>query len=193
MNSSNCIPAGQEGPEPDFLAVDVLLIYEDLGTGLRARHAFEGAVNRIDMPADFKVDLWRFDLLSDSALWEPTLSQAAKAGVIVVSAHGRTGLPASVEQWLNQWMDRKSERPCALVLSLDQEMEASPSADRILAFLQGRARQAGIEMFAHFGQVPEPEGELTLDCLQRRAHARTAILDDILRRPSAPSHWDLNQ
>lgn len=193
MNSSNCSFEGRESPEAEVLAVDVLLIYEDLSTGLRARRAFEEAVQRIEMPADFKVDLWRFDLLWESALREAALKQAAKAGVLVISAHGRTELPATVQVWLSQWLERKDDQPCALVLSLDQEIEGTPSAKRILDFLQARAREVGVEVFAHFGTAPEPGWDLTVESLRHRADTRTAILDDILRRPQPHSHWGLNE
>jgi len=57
----------------------VLLVYEDFSTGLRARQTFEEVASQLELDADFEVNLWRFDLLRESALRERAAIEAAKA------------------------------------------------------------------------------------------------------------------
>jgi hypothetical protein len=87
--------------------LDVVLVYEDFSTGLRARQAFEQVVRQLEMEADFNVDLWEFDLLREPALRERAAKEAAKANILFLSAHGQGELPGTVNLWLKQWLEHR--------------------------------------------------------------------------------------
>ena len=179
-----------EGP----LKLDVLVVYEDLGTGLRARRALDQAAQRLEVEADFHVHLWKFELLRDPALFGQALTEAAKADIVFISAHGHAELPPSVSLWLRQSLTRKAGEPCALVVSLDTDARETPNANRTLEAVELAACQAGAEVFLHLGDAPT-EWESALDEIRRRAELRTVVLDDLLHRADLPGyrHWGINE
>jgi len=137
-------------------ALKVLLLYEDLTTGLQARQLLEGIASRLDLEADLDLRLWRFDLLREPALLERAVSEAAEADVVVLSAHGSGDLPPAVRLWLGQWLARKGDRPLALAVVLDPDMEREPAPTRLLESLRGLSGTAGVEVFLHRAQGPQP-------------------------------------
>jgi hypothetical protein len=53
-----------EGP----LKLDVMVVYEDFGTGLRARRALHQTAQQLAVEADLHVNLWNFGLLGEPLL-----------------------------------------------------------------------------------------------------------------------------
>src|SRR2546428_13991075 len=90
--------ASSEGP----LRLEVLLIYEDLRTALRAKQTFDHAVRQLGLEADIHVNAWRFDLLRDPEMREEAAREAGTAALVLLSAHGRDELPAEVTSWFKQ-------------------------------------------------------------------------------------------
>ena len=193
MNSLSTAKSSQSSPDSASANLNVLLLYEDFGCGLRARRGFEQTVRQLDLLADFNISLWRFDLLWNPGIRDQALHEATLAELIFVSAHGQTELPAQVHLWLESWLIQKPAEPGALVLSLDAEHQASATATRMISALQAIAGPAGVEVFPHFGTSPTAEEGLAAENLHRRAVTRTTVLDNILTHPEYPSHWGINE
>jgi len=176
-----------EGP----LRLEVLLIYEDLRTALRAKQTFEHVVRQVGLEADIHVNAWRFDLLRDPQMREEAAREAGAATLVLLSAHGRGELPAEVSSWFKQWLATKGDEPCALVVSLDSNARASvATANPMLSSLQTAAAPAGVEVFPHFGEASQAEWELST----RRIHGRTEIKSRLdLHRVEPHAHWGLNE
>ncbi len=92
----NCVGTSADagsaaGKEP--LRLDVLAVYEDFATGLRARQTLDQTVQRLEADADVQVNLWRFDLLREPALRQQAAEEAAEADIVFVSMHGQSELP----------------------------------------------------------------------------------------------------
>ncbi|SPE52716.1 hypothetical protein SBV1_1580012 [Verrucomicrobia bacterium] len=177
----------------DTATLYVQLVYEDAQTGLRARYALDRLADALKLEADFHVELLRFNLLSDPALREAALEQAARADILLVSAHGWGGLPATVSLWLKEWLASDPGRPRALVLSLDVDAGNSAAASRLLESFQAVAASAGVEVFPHFSDALGTDRTLTIESLQHRAEAKTSLLDETMRRIEPYSHWGLNE
>ena len=129
------------------LSLNALVLYEDFGTGLRAKQTLDGTVQRLVFDADVHVKLWRFDLLREPALYDQAASEVTEADIVFVSAHGQGELPVSVNGWLQHWLARKVGEPCALAMSLDAGAGETPTAAQMLEALRGMAEQAGVEVF----------------------------------------------
>jgi len=138
--------------EGDAPKLDVLLVHEDGSTGWRAERLLEQIAMNLKAKADFRVNLWSFDLLCHPALQGRAVLDAIRAHLVLLSANGCTELPATVRAVLEEWLDRRDESPCALVVSLDPSFRASAP---VLDYVQAIARQAGIEVFPHFDATPQ--------------------------------------
>ena len=149
--------AVRAGPErsaaPGKRGVDVLLLYEDLGTALRAKQSLDRLPDQLGLEAGWGTRVWRLDLLGEPLLAEQAAIEAAAADVIILSLHGRTALRAEARDWLSRWLDHKEDRPYALAALLDPE-PAEPGCDNpVVAYLKGVAAVAHADLFCGFSRV----------------------------------------
>jgi len=136
----------------------VLLLYEDLGTALRAKQALDRLSGQLGFEAGWDTRVWRLDLLGEPFLAEQAAVEAAAADVIILSLHSRAELRAEVRDWLSRWLDHKEDRPYALAVLLDPE-PAKPGTDHaIIAYLKRVAEAAQADLFCSLANVPLAEG-----------------------------------
>lgn len=150
--------------------MDVAILYEDWGTGVRAKHACEQVAEQAPAPVAFSLDLWRFDLLEEEALRAEALRATADSDLLIVSAHGHRGLPTALQAWLQDWLVQRLSGPTGLVISLDATAKGSSAANQILAAWSELAQSAQVDLFLHFGHAPQRES--LAQFLNRPAPAR---------------------
>jgi hypothetical protein len=126
-------------------ALEVVLLYEDLGTALRAKHSLEMLRDQFVAGAGLAIKVWRLDLLAVPLLAEQAANEAAAADVIVLSLHGRDALRAEVKDWLRRWLDRKEPRAYALAALLDPEPNFSRTESPVTAYLKEAAQEGRVE------------------------------------------------
>jgi hypothetical protein len=172
-----------------------LLVYEDLSTGLRARQTLEEVARQLGPDGQFKLTLWKFDLLAETSLLEQATREAANADIVFLSAHGHRELPTPVREWYEQWLESQCDEPKAVALSLDARSRDTDMGDRIFSRLQDSARRFGAKVFVHFGS-PEPTpspfaprgGEISTTTRSARLGQREDWFED---HPSRD--WGLNE
>jgi len=142
------------GDEADALTLEVMLVHEDLSAGRRGKEVLDQVALNLEPKADFLVNPWNFEMLRNPALQSQAVQDAAHANIVVLSVHGRAKLPATVRAWLEVWLDRRGDSPCALVVSLDPSDRESSLANPIIKYVNALAWQAGVEVFPHFGATP---------------------------------------
>jgi hypothetical protein len=198
VDRMNALKTGNRGGAPAREArpgLDVLLMYEDLSTGLRARRLLDEVVTSLNLEVDFQANLWRFDLLGEPALLELAADEAAKADIVFVSAHGQHDLPAAIHLWFKQWLARKGREPCALAVVLDPSTKEAPARNRILEALGAVGGPAGVEVFVHAAVAPESHWESAVQDIHWRAETQTAVLEEMLHRAELSSYreWGINE
>ena len=142
------------GDAGDALTLEVMLVHEDLSAGRRGKEVLDQVALNLEPKADFLVNPWNFEMLRNPALQSQAVQDAAHANIVVLSVHGRAKLPATVRAWLEVWLDRRGDSPCALVVSLDPSDRESSLANPMIKYVNALAWQAGVEIFPHFGATP---------------------------------------
>jgi hypothetical protein len=175
--------------------LNVLLVYEDLGTGLRARWAFEQTARQLEGEAGFNVNLWKFDLLREPVLFQRAVNDAAKADIVFLSAHGHGVLPVAVDLWLKRWLERRGGEPCALVVLLDDVAGDNATADQALQALQATALAGGVQVFLNAGEALPTRRQSALDEVQHHPESVTTMLTGMHREFEVHSYrdWGINE
>ncbi len=171
------------------LSLEALLVYEDLETGLRAKHELDQTVKPLEPDAQVQVNLWRIDVLGEPELRDRAAKQAAEADIVFLSMHGQSALPAPVNLWFEEYLAQKGSEPHALAVSLDGQATQTAEA------LGAAARLAGADVFVHL-EEPQEEMESSIESIRYRAETRTRILDGFLNN-QAEAHpfreWGINE
>ena len=187
---------GSEAPAPEERRwLDVLLMYQDISTGLRARRLLDHVAISLKLEVDFRVSLWKFDLLREPALLEQATEEAAKADLVFFSAHGPRDVPAAVNLWFQRWLGRKTGEPCALPVLLDLNSRDTAATNLLLETLRALAGPAGVDVFFDPADTPLAEWAAIDQDLRRRAETRTELLEKMPHRMESPSHrdWGINE
>ncbi len=158
----SAMAAAQTGVGPDEAPVkpvlEVLVLYEDLSTALRAKHSLDRLADQLVAEVGFCVRWWRLDLLDASLLAEQAAIEAAAASVIILSLHGRNELRSEACGWLNRWLTHKADRPCALAALLDPDPAHPNGPPPVVARLKQFAEAARADLFC--GSCPPPVAAL---------------------------------
>ncbi len=129
--------------------VNIMLVYEDCDTGLRAKHSLDVLPDHFKLEPGIRTKLWRCDLLEAALLREQAAIEAAVSDVIIISLHGRE-LPMVVRQWLDRWVEHKEARPYALGVLLDPEVASQGPNNPVIAHARRVADAAGADLFYGF-------------------------------------------
>jgi hypothetical protein len=173
--------------------LNVLILYEDFGTGLRAKHSLDMLPKQLFAPAPWSTKLWRIDLLSDPLLSEQAALEAAAAEVIILSVHGCGELSATVREWLNTWLSRKQNRPCVLGVLLDSEEASQGSNNPVLTHAQQVATAAGANLIYGFSEAPLSELDSVMAEINERAYQSSSVLEGMLKLSGSYRGWGINE
>ena len=139
--------------------LDVLLLYEDFGTALRATHSLDLLPVSFITESGMHTNLWRLDLLGEPLLREQAAREAAAADLIILSLHGHDRLQANARDWLNRWLDYKENRPYALAVLLDPGTANAGPDHPVVAQVKQIAAAAAADLFYSFCQPPTPAAQ----------------------------------
>ena len=177
----------------DTRQLEILLVYEDRPTALRAKCALDRALSQPDATLDSQFHAWRLDVLAEPACQQQATQDARGADIIVLTAHGNNRMSAEAEASLNRWVAAKRAKPCALVISLDGDARPAAERDSALTELRSAAARHGVTVLLHFGEPPRSEMNAAIADIRRRADTTSQVLEGILHRPELPQHWGINE
>jgi hypothetical protein len=170
-----------------------MILYEDFGTGLRAKRSLDLLPDHLRANAKLTTKLWRTQLLADPLLSEQAAREGAAADVIILSLHGQGTLPAEVQAWLSSWLRHKHRRPYALGVLLDPEAVNHGSDNPVVGYLQQLAATARVDLFYGFAETPLTALDPAMEEINQRAHQSSTLLDDMLKRTEPYRWWGINE
>jgi hypothetical protein len=146
-------------------AFSVLVAYEDFATGNHALRMFErlfpegGGLSRFTTR-----NVWKFDLLEIAKFREMAAEEAAGADMVILSLHGKDGLPRAVKRWMDMWVLKRVHDTGALVVLLDStKRERGIPGIQMETYLQTCAFRAGMDFFLEGAVEPISARRITDD------------------------------
>jgi hypothetical protein len=137
-------------PDPDDMPrFNVVILYEDGPTGRRAKRFYDKLIHELEDECDFNLELWNFQVLGIPEFGESATQAAEQADFLILSLHGKAGIPAEIKQWIETWTGQIIDRTPALVALVDKPKSGGGTAASTLAYLSSVANRTGIDFFAH--------------------------------------------
>jgi hypothetical protein len=146
----------QSPPTP----LTVFIIYEDFGTGKRAKRAVEYVARESRDQFDISQSMWRLDILQNPELNFLAAPALAEADLLVISLRGDGQIPAAVRMQVDAWMAGRARLVCALVALF--EAKASAPRSSVYACLTNLARRHGLDSFEQTVNEGQDQEEATL-------------------------------
>jgi hypothetical protein len=128
---------------------NVVILYEDGPAGRRAKRLYDKLNHELGDECDFNLKLWNFQVLAIPEFGESAMEAAAQADLVILSLHGKAGLPAEIKQWIETWTGQIIDRTSALVALVDKPSARGGTTASTLAYLSTVANRTGIDFFAH--------------------------------------------
>lgn len=170
--------------EPGGADFNVLMAYEDLESGKRAKRTYDFLSSHLGHECRFASQMWKLEVLDIPQLLEAAIQDATMADLILISLRNGSALPASTGRWIDTWSSRP-RNALALVALFHGMGENSPNTIEARNYLARAAQRGGLEFFAH---PDDAAGGHTFGVNQ----AAPALVGTLAREMPA-SHWGINE
>jgi hypothetical protein len=145
-------------------AFHVVIVYEDYAAGRSAVDTYQRLLAEFGTEFDFRISIWRFDVVESPKLMQHAVCDAVKADVIIVATH-HDELPIPIKQWVDAWVAEKGGQPALLIALLNSEGGDADRPSRALEYLRKAAVSAGMDFLAQEMQSrrdrPTPDWRLS--------------------------------
>jgi hypothetical protein len=149
--------SGDRSPSTPF---NVVIMYEDFGTGKRAKKGLDYVAEELGKDLEFRHSMWRLDILQDPKLNALAAPSLAEAGLLIVSLRCERQLPERVRALIDERLAQIVNPECALVAPFEGSAPATRSS--VYACLATLARQHELDFFEQASSEAEDQAEPSL-------------------------------
>jgi hypothetical protein len=151
------ILSGQRSPPTLF---NVVIMYEDFGTGKRAKKGLDYVAEELGDDLEFRHSMWRLDVLQEPALSVMAAPALAEADLLIISLRGDSRLPVEIRALIDERLAQTANHDCALVALFEAVTPANRSS--VYAYLAKLARLHSLDFFEQALGDAEDRGEPSL-------------------------------
>lgn len=126
----------------------VAILYDDRLAGLAAMKLHTSIARGLGKSVRLTCELWRLNLLHNFLLGEAAAESAANAQVIIFSARSDFSMSSVFENWMDRWLDWRTDNDAALIALLEPALCSRNSDPNLRGYLEKRAQQEGMSFFA---------------------------------------------
>ena len=154
MRTEATLPGDDNACSVTASALEAMILYEDFGSGLRAKQVLDRVVRPLVPDVEMSLQLWRMDVFED-LVGSPGAEEAGNPEVVIVSTRGVRAMPGPVMRWFKNWMVSRQGQRSLIVVSTDSARGGGTNP--VLAFARECALKGGVDLLVHSGR-PESEG-----------------------------------
>jgi hypothetical protein len=137
-------------PDPDDKAqFKTVAIYEDGSTGRRAKRFYDKLILEFEDECDFSLQLWSFQVLAIPEPRKLAIESAAQANFVILSLHGKAGLPVDIREWMETWSRLIIGKDLALITLVDKSTMRDGTNASALVYLKRLAKRAKVDFFGY--------------------------------------------
>jgi hypothetical protein len=116
-STTDAYPASELDDRAKF---NVVIIYEDIAVGKRAKHFYDRVIRELVHECDFRLKLWNFQVLAVPEIRNSAVKAAAQADFVILSMYRKAQLSAQTRDWIERWLGLITDNKSALVELLDK-------------------------------------------------------------------------
>src|SRR5271166_3119796 len=150
------LSGGRSPPAP----FNVVTMYEDFGTGKRAKKGLDYVAEELGNDFEFRHSMWRLDVLQEPTLNVMAAPALAEADLLILSLRSEGQIPAKIRALIDERLAPTADHDCALVALF--EGVASATRSSVYSCLANLARRHGLDFFEQALSDAEDRGEPSL-------------------------------
>lgn len=179
--------------ETSAFPLDVLILYEDFVTGLRAAKRLDQVRELCGGAGEIRVTLLKLDCLLQPELREEGANNAPAAEVVLMSLHGDRPLEVPIERWLMKWIGQHGDHQSALGVLFDADKQAAEPVKETLLRLEEVMRLSPADLLVGFGPSMESDAETRLEQTKQGIQPFLMATGGARGQFDGYSHWGLNE
>ena len=151
------MPSGERSSPATF---NVVLIYEDFETRERARKSLDYLGQEFGNDFEFRLTMWRLDVLQDPKLNALAAPSLAEADLLIVSLRCERQVPDKILALIDERLAQTVNPECALVAPFERSAPLTRSS--VYGCLATLARRHGFDLFEQAISDAEDQAEPSL-------------------------------
>ena len=151
------MPSGERSSPATF---NVVLIYEDCETRERARKSLDYLGQEFGNDFEFRLTMWRLDVLQDPKLNALATPSLAEADLLIVSLRCERQVPDKIVALIDERLAQRVNPECALVAPFERSAPLTRSS--VYGCLATLARRHGFDLFEQAISDAEDQAEPSL-------------------------------
>ena len=165
--------------------LSVVVIYDDDASREQAVQVCDHLMGRFWADRQLDLDWWSCAQMGELVASSEALDKATRADLIVFALQPDGDLPATMQNWIEEWVSLRGDRE-GLLVHLSGDPRESEAASGRHVFLRHAAHRGGIDYLTHEPQTLPWSTPDSLDSITARAERVTSVLDEILNAQPAP-------
>ena len=137
---------------------ELVVVYEDFETWFRVRDELRALWGHYDAGRSPRTAAWNFSLFEHPDFLNMAVRDADGAAAIIISAHGNTALPPSVETLIERWRDSSISPASMVVILLDAVSQNHPAGNQIVDYIEHFALIGHLDWSVRFCDVKQQPG-----------------------------------
>jgi hypothetical protein len=165
----------------------IAVAYSDTASLVKAIQFCDRIVQEYWEQFEIECTWWKFGFLQHPEIFRRAVAAAADADLILLSVPAHNKLPEDVEDWVDEWLERRGCRPGALVSLIPSETREDGPRVALEGYFHEVAQRGFMDYFPHhlgtLGNSEENDEEPGLSA---------RILDALPEDASTP-RWGINE
>ncbi len=139
-------------PGVDSTALKIVVIYEDVASGKRAKHFAEELAQRLGSTSPLDESLWRCDLLEYPEIATEAARAVADADYLIVALHRDRVLPLAAREWIESQLETAAREDTGLsvvLLNFGGDICGWHARGDARPYLRALCAEKGLPFFCH--------------------------------------------
>ena len=165
----------------------IVVVYEDAVSREHAVKACDHLVKRFWSERELEVHWCSCLMLGEAAPAREAGDKAVEANLIIFSLRDDREISTSVANWIEDWLPKRGDREGALLDLTGQDVDAEGVAAERHIYLRHAAHRGGMDYLTREPDTISWSTDDSLESVSARAARITSVLDEILRKQTAPA------
>jgi hypothetical protein len=162
-------------------SLNVMVAYDNVCSGIKAKYLCDRLTQRLPPRFELKLSLWSHSTLQIPQLARAAEDEATQTDLLIVAVSDDKALQPMVKSWISRCARKLRPHAGALALQLNGILKMNHELSPAFECLKHISDDSGVDLFSEAIDQTSETLDSSIECIHKRAHMRSPILDAILQ------------